>query len=233
MDKSDIFVIIFFVLLAIAFVFIIIDKKKGKPRIEIAKTKGQVGEFLAFNNLNTIPGNKGLLRNLYIPKENGETTEIDCLMIHQKGLFVIEAKNYSGHIYGSPNDQKWTQVLRRNVHNSFYNPIKQNEGHIKNLRIFLSNNLQGYNEDMPIYSVITFGPNADLSNVKLYDLQNKKTFVVNTERIAVVVTNVINSIPQDCFSQQRVSEIFNVLFPLINVTDEQKQKHIDDIKNHV
>ena len=37
-----------------------------------------------------------ILRNVYVPKENGETSEIDVLYITQKGIFVIESKNYSG-----------------------------------------------------------------------------------------------------------------------------------------
>lgn len=28
----------------------------------------------------------------------GKTTEIDLLMIHEKGIFVFESKNYSGWI---------------------------------------------------------------------------------------------------------------------------------------
>lgn len=38
-------------------------------------------------------GRKGkVLRNVYIPKDNNETSEIDVLFITQKGIFVIESK---------------------------------------------------------------------------------------------------------------------------------------------
>lgn len=40
-----------------------------------------------------------MLRNIYVPY-NGKTSEIDVLMIREKGIFVFESKNYSGWIFG-------------------------------------------------------------------------------------------------------------------------------------
>ena len=51
------------------------------------------------------------LFNVYIPKENEETTEIDVLMISCKGLFVFESKNYGGWIFGSDNQKYWYQTF--------------------------------------------------------------------------------------------------------------------------
>ena len=52
-------------------------------------------------------------------------------MIHEKGIFVIESKNYSGWIFGNERDKKWTQVLANGDKNYFFNPILQNKIHIK------------------------------------------------------------------------------------------------------
>tara|TARA_A100001015_G_C14803470_1_gene637875 strand:+ start:472 stop:810 length:339 start_codon:yes stop_codon:yes gene_type:complete len=48
-------------------------------------------------------GKKGgkFVFNLYIPNIKDETTEIDIIFFHPKGLFVIESKNYNGWIFGS------------------------------------------------------------------------------------------------------------------------------------
>ena len=70
-----------------------------------------------------------ILRNVYIPKDNGETTEIDVVYITQKGIFVIESKNYSGWIFGRENDAEWTETFPRQKHH-FPNPIRQNYAHI-------------------------------------------------------------------------------------------------------
>ncbi len=63
-----------------------------------------------------------MLRNIYVPY-NGKTSEIDVLMIHEKGIFVFESKNYSGWIFGGFEDAKWTQSL----------PNKQKKQHIENI----------------------------------------------------------------------------------------------------
>lgn len=39
--------------------------------------------------------------NCYIPNRSGDKTEIDMIMLCQKGIYVIENKNYSGWIFGN------------------------------------------------------------------------------------------------------------------------------------
>lgn len=96
---------------------------------------GEFGEYLityALEN-NNIGGYLKVLKNLYIPIGYGKTTEIDVVMIHRKGIFVFESKNYSGWIFGSRNDRYWTQSLKGGQKNRFYNPILQNQTHINAL----------------------------------------------------------------------------------------------------
>lgn len=82
------------------------------------------------------------LFNLYIPKPDGQTTEIDILMISRSGIFVYESKNYSGWIFGDEKRRYWYQTLyagrgRRAHKETFYNPVMQNAGHIRHLKKFL------------------------------------------------------------------------------------------------
>lgn len=106
-----------------------------------------------------------MLQNVYIPKSNGEATKIDLLYITAKGIFVIESKNYSGYIFGSENNPKWTVTLyagktwygKKMVRkHQFYNPIWQNRTHIKYLKKYLSD------ESLPTYSVIAFSERCQL-----------------------------------------------------------------------
>lgn len=71
---------------------------------------GQYGEYLTEYALthDNIAGDLVVLKNVYVPTGN-KTTEIDMLMIHEKGIFVIESKNYSGWIFGDYNQLNWTQ----------------------------------------------------------------------------------------------------------------------------
>ncbi|HZZ58376.1 MAG TPA: nuclease-related domain-containing protein, partial [Opitutaceae bacterium] len=48
------------------------------------------------------------------------------------GIFVIESKNISGAIYGSPQDREWTVCLGCSKFR-LYNPLRQNAAHIKAL----------------------------------------------------------------------------------------------------
>lgn len=65
-----------------------------------------------------------------------ETTQIDHILVSRFGVFVIEAKDYSGWIFASERSRQWTQVLYR-VRFRFQNPIHQNYKHICAVRALL------------------------------------------------------------------------------------------------
>ncbi len=66
---------------------------------------GSFGEYLIQYALFNISGYGKVLNNLYIPYK-GKASEIDVIMLHEKGIFVFESKNYSGWIYGSIDKQQ-------------------------------------------------------------------------------------------------------------------------------
>ena len=49
-------------------------------------------------------------------------------------IFVIEAKDYSGSIYGNSSSKNWKYYLGKSKH-EFYNPIFQNNNHIKKFNV--------------------------------------------------------------------------------------------------
>ena len=70
------------------------------------------------------------------------STQIDHLIVSPYGLFIIETKNHKGFIFGDMDNKIWTQVLNGEngkrvyggrTHYTFYNPVKQNQGHILEL----------------------------------------------------------------------------------------------------
>ena len=62
------------------------------PFRHIVWDKGALGEYYIYSSLTPLPGSKRFLFNCYIPKPNGETTEIDVIMIHSSGIYVFESK---------------------------------------------------------------------------------------------------------------------------------------------
>ena len=96
--------------------------------------------------------------NCYVPNRSGDKIEIDMIMLCQKGIYVIENKNYSGWIFGDEKSKNWCEILKGKKY-FFYNPIKQNKSHIKNLEKQLQVG------DGKYVSLITFNANANLKKV--------------------------------------------------------------------
>lgn len=126
-----------------------IDKTKHPEEWQNA---GSSGERIVYNTLinNFKIPEEQILRNVYIPTENGRTAEIDLLVISKKGIFVFECKNYGGNIYGDTKLKKWVQYIGKEK-NYFYNPLLQNKGHVRYLQKFLIKE----EIDVPIVPFIT------------------------------------------------------------------------------
>ena len=106
-----------------------------------------------------------LINNIMIPSGkdrngNQRTTEIDHILFTPSGLFVIETKSIAGTIYGEEEDDRWSQVLGWDdeIENDFYNPIKQNDIHIRALKKLLRK------DNLICYSCIVFD-DGDISNI--------------------------------------------------------------------
>ena len=107
-----------------------------------------------------------VIRNCYLRWNNGTTTQIDDILIFRSGIYVIECKDYSGWIFGNGSHENWTQTLPYGWYGdstkiSFYNPIKQNQNHIKCIR----QNLH-YNNSIPIHNIVVFGDNCTFKNIE-------------------------------------------------------------------
>ena len=94
-----------------------------------------------------------VLNDIYLPLEDGSTTQIDHVVISPFGVFVIETKTYKGWIFGNPRDAQWTQVLHRRK-SRFQNPLRQNYLHVQRLVA-----LTGLLADV-VHSVVAFSGEA-------------------------------------------------------------------------
>lgn len=116
------------------------------------KTRGKRGENRVKWKIGETIKNEQYVINDLILSNNGNTSQIDHVVINPRGVFVIETKNYSGEIYGSENQREWTQVLAYgNVKNKLYNPLKQNATHVYNVKRIVGN--------LPIHSLVVFVQN--------------------------------------------------------------------------
>lgn len=189
---------------------------------------GRYGEYLTYKYLKQFETSGArFLFNIYMPKENDETTEIDVLMICKKGLFVFESKNYSGWIFGSENQNKWYQTLptgRGSSHKEhFYNPIMQNRSHIKHLKAFLG-------KQVPMRSIIVFSDRCTLKGIQI---RSNDISVINRYSVAPVVSGICNQIPNDLLTDNDITEIYNKLYPYTQVDETIIIKHVANIHNNL
>ena len=186
--------------------------------------KGEQGEYLIYRRLQKFEDvGARFLFNLYIPKPNNGTTEIDLLLICSKGLFVIESKNYSGWIFGNEANKNWTQVLpvgRGRSHKSyFYNPIKQNANHIKYLRRLVG-------KSMPIWSIIVFSDECELKDVTI---KSRDVDVVYLSDVLYTVTEIHNEVQGTFLSQKGIDFVYEKLSKYTQADDETIEQHVSSI----
>ena len=240
MKELNLFIIlaVFFVLFAVIIGLLICELQYRKTTYYKVKQrglftsvlwdKGAYGEYLIYKNLRAYE-RKGakFLFNIYLPSNNKkiDTTEIDVMMIFEDGICVFESKNYSGWIFGNDRQKTWTQCLKGNgkqaVKEKFYNPIWQNQGHIEALK-----NMGVIGNNIPIYSIIAFSERCVLKKIQTGSYPN--TYVINRNQVNSVIKH---NIPEFGLKQQAIDNLYKSLYPYTLVSDEEKARHINQIKN--
>ena len=216
---------------AILYVFQVLRYKKTSyyrvthtPYLKMRRDPGRFGEYETYRLLRPLE-RKGarFLFNVYLPKGDNETTEIDVLMIHRNGLFVFESKNYSGWIYGDEYQRYWTQTLPRGrgkrAHKErFLNPIWQNKLHVASLVQTLEN------PNAAVFSIVVFSDRCVLKNIRL---RNNNVSVIHRKDIRSAVKQCC----YDCkLPNGEIKRIYDFLYAYSQVSEEEKQKHIDAIE---
>ena len=209
--------------------------KKEKQREVLTKEEriGKYGEDLIIEELlyinnkiyeniryNSFVGHPGkMLHNIYLPKYNGETSEVDVVFITQKGIFVFESKNYSGWIFGDERNEYWTATLSNGVKNQFYNPVMQNRTHLKWMKEFVG-------EDIPLFSIIVFSERCELKKITVYSDDVK---IIKRNKIYDTVRDLWNESP-DMISGEKIEELYAKLKERTEVNEAIKKAHVENIK---
>lgn len=181
---------------------------------------GVGGEFRTYYKLWQM-GEKYILTNVYLPKEDNSTSESDIIVINEYGIFVFESKNYSGFIYGGENSKTCTQSFGKFKKFKFLNPILQNKGHIKSIDEYLDNKYTG-----KFYSFIVFSERCSLKKIKL---SGKNVFVIKRNKLESEYKKLLKRETKK-LSPSEVREIYAVLKTKSNVGEDIKKKHIENIQ---
>lgn len=170
---------------------------------------GDLGEYAVSRKLWWLPRNQYFVINdLIFQRDNGNTTQIDHVVVSPYGIFVIETKNIYGYIHGSDNSKLWRSCWR-NRDLAFDNPILQNKAHI----LALAEKLKL--RDERFISIIAFSTNAELQ-VSVND-----AYVIYWSQ----VLNLIRRFKEPIMTIEEAHEIYSFI-TAINITDKKsRQEH--------
>jgi len=164
-----------------------------------------------------------IFHDLFIEKKDGTYSQIDIVVLTEVGFVVIEVKDFSGWIFGFGNNEKWVHILGKMKY-PFYNPVFQNDGHIRNLKNKISKS-----DNISFYSLIVFYGNCELK--KISNIPNT-TFVIKSNKLIKTFNSILqNQNTLDCNNMSDSIEVLNVGVKNGGVK-EIKSQHIQDLKKY-
>lgn len=177
--------------------------------------KGFLGEASVRRRLRAFRGKDySKVHNILIPGSRG-TTQIDHVLVSRHGIFVIEAKNYSGTIIGGEKTKFWTQKFPSGYTTTFLNPLFQNVAHVKAVRSLLHKY-----PNIPYYSIVAFGNGSSLPPIPN---------VVKMRHLKMAISARCRSTP--ALSREEVKEIGAILSGSNITSRKAREQH--DIKAHL
>ena len=187
---------------------------KWRQKSAHAHNKGEQGEAMLRQHTDLSLAGKGYhaLHDLLIPLYES-TTQIDHLYVSRYGIFVVETKNYAGWIYGDAEQKQWTQVLYQQKRR-FYNPLKQNETHIKALAYLLKLPMETF------HSIVVFVGEAEF-----------KTALPDNVLQGADISGYVHRFRRSLLSQAQVDEIYATLSQKrYRATAAKKRRHVRDVQ---
>lgn len=182
-------------------------------RHKMPEWKGKYSERLVYQKMLRLPDEYTIFNDLLF-ENNGYSTQIDHLVVSPYGVFVIETKGYKGWIMGGEYSEKWTQNIYGRKF-EFYNPVKQNDGHVRFLRHLLKCSI-----DIPLIPIVVFNNDAEL---KVFV---KDHIVVNRHSL----NNAILQYEDAVLSEETINWIVNLIHTKSTFVDkEEMQKHKNNV----
>lgn len=172
-------------------------------------TRGQKGESLVKKSLSKIKEYHRVLNDITFLNEKSEMThQIDHILIHPHGVFVIETKNYYGTIISNTGEPFWIKDIKGEK-TKISNPLKQNKSHA----VIVNRLLEKKYEVIP---VVVFAKN----NAPYMGDEN----VINLKDLRLF----IDSYPyKELIGKSDIDKIYKTI--KANKSDVSKKEHIENI----
>lgn len=178
-----------------------------------AKSSGDYGEYSLKTIVNSLPEYFHVINDVMIQTKKG-STQLDHIIVSPFGIYVIETKNHKGMIFGDANGKVWTQVLNGRGHFTLYNPLWQNQGHIKHL-----SEATKIPERYMIGLVVFTNPEANIDNARPFALNPDDLY-----RILLSNTTLV-------LSQKGIDNAIDRIDAINSNGYRAQQKHVEYVKS--
>ena len=181
----DALIVIGFVLFLLIFFGVFLFGRK-KLHFETAeKRAGRQGEAFATEVIREILKEGDILLTNVRIHVGDKNAELDNVVINNRGVFIIEVKNYSGDLIGEEEDAEWIKIHNPSGGNAYQktvkNPIKQVRRQKDILTQYLKQHglepqIEGYafllEQNSPVDSPVILKTQADIANAIHYGKNN-------------------------------------------------------------
>ena len=201
----------------------LLDKLKQLPTIN--ELQGNVGEYLTKYMAQIDIPEVLVLHDILIDGYDGHTSQIDLLLIGEKGIYVLEVKMYpEAKIYGDGKKSKW-YYYKCGQKYDIYSPMRQNHNHIKYLKEFLKDF-----GDVPCFSVIVMiCDNFKVSNIN-DNADNPDTVILSGLPQLRNGLKLLAKGKAVAFSEEQKHEIYEYIKTNQYVGKEKRLEHKEQIK---
>lgn len=175
--------------------------------------RGEQGEQIVFDVLQTCSGYQKIINNLVLVSENGVSHQMDHIVIRENGIFCIETKNYYGDISGAEQSSVWNKTViqhGKKVTSRFSNPLLQNKSHIRSINKILK-------KQYPIENYVVFVKN----NIEHLNIKN----AINLDSLV----KTIEKKKKQVLTKEQIDDIYKTL--LRNEGYVNQDDHLQSIEN--
>lgn len=134
-----------------------------------------------------------VLNDVILSTDSG-TTQVNHIIVSLYGVFVIEAKTYTGSISGSEKSSQWSQNIDGKK-TRLVNPLQQNHANVQAIKA----RLRRFSE-VPIIPIVAFSPKCVLK-------VNTTSHVVYFDKVNIIIRSYTNKI----LSWDNVTAICSIL----------------------
>ncbi|MBP5265304.1 MAG: NERD domain-containing protein [Lachnospiraceae bacterium] len=129
---------------------------KGGADESEARRAGRRGEHFASRLISEVLDERDILLTNVTLSYDGKRTELDNVIVNNRGVFIIEVKNYSGMLIGEEDDFEWVKNKVTDAGNIYQKTVKNPIPQVKRQIYILSGQLKQRKLDVWVEGYVFF-----------------------------------------------------------------------------